>query len=552
MEKTETTPKAAGAPAAKPEIKPFKPKKKRKWIKRVMILAVVAAVAVLAVWKLNNTGQQVLSASYIPVPATVQDITVSVSSTGTVQPIDSYKVTALVKGEILDAPFEEGATVKEGDLLYQIDAKDVHNSIERAELSLEQARLSYNELLKNKGDSQKNLDIKASATGVIQEVYYKVGDTVAAGTVLADILDRDNMLLTVPFHAVDAAGFSLGQTASVFVDGAFEPVQGVVDSIAVSESAGQGGTLVREVTIKVQNPGTLSDTSTGTASIGMADCAASGPFKYAAQKTLTAKATGEIASLSIAEGDHVDEDQIVGRFKATDMDTQIENARLSIQSAELSLQATRDQLENYTITSPISGTVIEKNFKAGDNLETGAGYLAVVFDMSTLTFDMSVDELYISKVKLGQTVEITADAVEGQVFQGHVETININGATMGGVTSYPVTVVIDQGDGALLPGMNVSADILVEHAENVLRIPVGAVQRGNTVLLAGPDAFDKNGGLLPEKLVETPVELGRNDDDYIEVLSGVSEGDTVVIVNSASSIYEMMGMAMGGPAMSIG
>lgn len=551
MEKTETTPKAAGAPAAKPEIKPFKPKKKRKWVKRVMILAVIAAVVVLAVWKLNSTGQQVLSASYIPVPATVQDITVSVSSTGTVQPIDSYKVTALVKGEILDAPFEEGATVKEGDLLYQIDAKDVHNSIERAELSLEQARLSYNELLKNKGDSQKNLDIKANATGVIQEVYYKVGDTVAAGTVLADILDRDNMLLTVPFHAVDAAGFSVGQAASVFVDGAFEPVQGVVDSIAVSESAGQGGTLVREVTIKVQNPGTLSDTSTGTASIGMADCAASGPFKYAAQKTLTAKATGEIASLSIAEGDHVDEEQVVGRFKATDMESQIENARLAIQSAELSLQSTRDQLENYTITSPISGTVIEKNFKAGDNIDAtsaaGTGSMAVIYDMSTLTFEMKINELDINKISVGQEVQITSAALEGQSFTGHVDKININGTTSGNTTSYPVTVVIDD-PGDLLPGMNVSAEIVTEQVKGVLTVPIEAVERGQglpQVTVALPGALNEAGTLVadPTKLEKRDVELGSNDAANIEILSGLQEGDVVVYANQYSNAMAMM---MGG------
>lgn len=551
MEKTEKKPEASGTPAVKPEAKPFKPKKKRKWPKRVVILAVVAAVIMLALWKLNSTGQQVLSASYIPVPATIQDITVSVSSTGTVQPIDSYKVTALVKGEILDAPFEEGATVKEGDLLYQIDAKDVYNSIERSELALEQARLSYNELLKNKGDSQKNLDIKANASGVVQEVYYKVGDTVAAGTILADILDRDNMLLTVPFHAVDAAGFSLGQAASVVVDGTYETLQGTVDSIAVSDTTGQGGTLVREVTIKVRNPGALSDTSTGTAAIGAADCAASGPFKYAAQKSLAAKTTGEIASLSIGEGDYVSEDQIVGSFKAADMDSQIENARLSIQSSELALQSTKDQLENYTITSPISGTVIEKNFKAGDNVDAtsaaGTGSMAVIYDMSVLTFEMKINELDINKISVGQEVQITSAALEGQSFTGHVDKININGTTSGNTTSYPVTVVIDD-PGDLLPGMNVSAEIVTQQVKGVLTVPIEAVERGQgaaQVTVALPGALNEAGTMVadPTKLEPREVELGSNDDANIEILSGLQEGDVVVYANQYSN---MMAMMMGG------
>ncbi|MPN37041.1 hypothetical protein SDC9_184557 [bioreactor metagenome] len=167
----------------------------------------------------------------------------------------------------------------------------------------------------------------------------------------------------------------------------------------------------------------------------------------------------------------------------------------------------------------------------------------MVFDLSQLTFDLNVDELYIGKVKVGQTVEITADALEGQTFTGRVDKININGNTVSGVTTYPVTVVVDD-PGDLLPGMNVSADIIVEHASNVLCIPVDAVQRGNVVLVPGEGAYDQKGQLVDfTKLQRVEVTLGRNDSDYIEVLTGLNEGDAVVIENKASSVYDLM---MGG------
>ena len=93
------------------------------------------------------------------------------------------------------------------------------------------------------------------------------------------------------------------------------------------------------------------------------------------------------------------------------------------------------------------------------------------------------------------------------------------------------------------------AEILVEHAEHVLSVPVEMVGRGNVVQVLPADAYDKDGNPDYSRLVETPVELGRNDDQYIEILSGLSEGDTVVYKMSQTSLIEQM---MGGMAQSGG
>ena len=555
METTQApvAPTPAPTPAAKsPEFKSPKPKKKRRWITVLIVLAVIAAlVGWFVVRPMLAATQMANSLMYTPAVVGYQDITVAVSGSAAIQPVDSYKVTALVKGEILDAPFEEGDAVQEGDLLYQIDAGDVENSIERSELSVEQSRISLQNLLDSREDTQENLDVKAGDAGVIQKLYYEQGDTVAAGSPIADIIDRDTMKLTVPFHSADAAGFYIGQAATVYVDGTAETLSGTVDKIAVVEQAGAGGTLVREITIAVSNPGALSPSSTGTASISGADCAASGPFANAAQSTVTARTSGKLESLRVSEGDRVSKDQILGSFEASDMDSQIESARLSLRSAELSLQSTRDQLDNYTITSPISGTVIEKNFKAGDNLDaTTSGYLAVIYDMSKLTFDMKIDELDIGKIQVGQEVRITSKALEGQEFTGRVSKININGTTAGGVTSYPVTVDIDD-PGDLLPGMNISAEILVEHAKHVLAVPVEMVGRGNVVQVLPADAYDKDGNPDYTRLEERPVTLGRNDENYIEILSGLEEGETVVYKMSYTSLMEQMMGGMGGASVAV-
>lgn len=546
------------------------PKKKNKWVKRVVVLAVLIAAAALFLSRCMAGGNQGAAGGYLPAIAEQREMTVAVTGPGTIQPNDSYKATTLVKGEILTAPFEEGQTVRKDGVLFTIDAADVENTIkqartgvEQAQLSVQSAQLNYDSLLRTRNDNTRDRQVKANASGVINKVYVDPGDNLAVGTVIADILDRDSMKLTVPFHSVDAAGFYVGQSATVTVGGTAEILYGSVSELSATDSVGAGGTLVRNVTVVAANPGALSTSSVGTASVGGVSSAASASFEYNASKQLVAKYSGELETLNLKEGDRVTDGQIVGQFKEQNLQDQIDaaaislsNAKLALQNAQDSLQRTVDSLDDYTITSPIDGTVIEKNYKAGDNVDpstaatSGASvYMAVIYDMSRLTFDINVDELDVVKLQAGQKVQFTADALEGQTFTGVVEKININGTTVNGSTTYPVTVAVD-GDGAslaqsgLYPGMNVSANIIVEEVGSVLCVPVDAVSRNSTVLVAGDGAVDEKGNLVdPTKLVEREVTLGRSNSDYVEILSGLTEGESVYIQNSASSAMNIM---MGG------
>ena len=168
---------------------------------------------------------------------------------------------------------------------------------------------------------------------------------------------------------------------------------------------------------------------------------------------------------------------------------------------------------------------------------------------------MNIDELDISQVEVGQTVQITADAVEGKTYTGVVTEVSVAGTTSGGITTYPVTVRIDETDG-LLPGMNVDAEIILSSQEDVLAIPSAAVNRGNTVLITAdsPSAANALDQEAPEGYVYVEVETGVSDDSYIEILSGLQEGDTVAYLQSVGGGDSAMmamggGMAMGGSVM---
>ncbi len=113
-------------------------------------------------------------------------------------------------------------------------------------------------------------------------------------------------------------------------------------------------------------------------------------------------------------GDTISSGERICTITGDTVDNSIESARISISNASTSLENAQDTLDDYTITAPISGTVVTKNAKAGDNIEGGSdSTLCVIYDLSYLEMTMNIDELDISDVAVGQEVQITADAVEG-------------------------------------------------------------------------------------------------------------------------------------------
>ena len=169
--------------------------------------------------------------------------------------------------------------------------------------------------------------------------------------------------------------------------------------------------------------------------------------------------------------------------------------------------------------------------------------LETIYDLSELTFEMSVYELDVQSVQVGQTVEVTADAFEGQTFSGKVTNVSLASSYSNGVTNYPVTVTMDEV-GSLLPGMNVDGNIILDSAENALVIPVDALMRGNKVYVKD-DSVTQSQGNVPAGFKAVDVETGLTNDDYVEIVSGLSEGDEVYVAESTVSNNNNMMMPGG-------
>ena len=516
--------------------------KQKKFLRRKWVLALGAAAAVLAAGALllHGRGGSKNSVSYLEAPVERRTIASTLTGSGTLLPANSYTVTTLVEGDVLAADFEEGDMVEKDTVLYEIDSSDAANNIEKSQISLDQARRNYD-------DAVDSGNVKAPIAGTVFSLAVDVGDEVSPGQEIAVIRNSETMELTVPFPADDAKGFYVGQVAEVLLDGSFETLTGTVTAVSGSDIVGAGNTVTRNVTVSVKNPGGLGVEQAASVTVGGVGCAASGTFTYRAESTVTAAVSGTVTAIRAQEGSRVSRDQILVTLGGDSLENSIQSARDNLRNAELSMDSTQNQLDSYTITSPIAGTVVDKQYKAGDTVESGKT-LCTIYDLSYLEMTMNIDELDIGKVAAGQTVQITADAVEGQTYTGVITKVSVLGTTSGGVTSYPATVRIDETEG-LRPGMNVDAKIVLEQAENVLAVPVEAVSRGNLVLVTkdSPSAAGAADREAPEGYVYVQVESGVSDDSYAQILSGLQEGDTVAYTPSSGDSGTMMFTMGGGP-----
>lgn len=480
-------------------------------------------------------------------------LTSELSSSGTISPKDTYSITSLVEGEVIQADFEEGDQVEEGQILYQIDVSSMESEMTSATNSLERSNNNYAQALQDYQEALNDYSgntYKSTRSGFIQTLKIQPGDKVSSNTELATVYNDQTMKMKVPFLSGEAAAIGVGSQAVLTLADTEEQLAGVVTAVSNMDEVLSGGRMVRYVTIEVANPGGLTTEHTATATVGGYTSAQEGSFEPMTNTVMKADISGsvEVEALLVNEGDYVTEGTPIFRMKSKDAEKiiqtykdAVDSAQEKVESAQSKVDSTKDSYENYTITAPISGQVITKNIKTGDNISkssSGSTTMAVIYDLSEVTFEMSVDELDVRSVKVGQKVEVTADAIEGKTFTGTVTNISLESSQSNGVTNYPVTVTLDEV-GDLLPGMNVDGRIILDEAEDTLMIPVDALMRGNRVYVKD-DTVTQAQGSVPAGFRAVEVETGLVNDAFVQIVSGLSEGDTVYVSESSKNSSVMM------------
>lgn len=191
------------------------------------------------------------------------------------------------------------------------------------------------------------------------------------------------------------------------------------------------------------------------------------------------------------------------------------------------------------MTSPIDGVVAELNVKDGDSVSNGTA-VAVIMNPNALQTVISVDELDISKITVGQKATISLDAVTGKTFSGSVTQIDPIGTSSNGVATYNVTVIIDDPQNIMV-GMTTNVDIVTASKDNVIVVSANTILMKNGTkgyVLPASDLFDSNGKSITLTNTNTSeliqkygkeVTIGMATQDKDEITSGVSAGDNLAI-----------------------
>ncbi|MBD2845848.1 efflux RND transporter periplasmic adaptor subunit [Paenibacillus sp. IB182496] len=289
-------------------------------------------------------------------------------------------------------------------------------------------------------------------------------------------------------------------------------------------------------------------------------------------------------------------------------DKEMEAAAVSIQNAQLAIEQTELEIVEYQkeadppdpLIAPIDGTVTAVNVKADENTSARQEAFAIV-NYDKLNMTISADELDITKLNIEQTARITLDALEGRTLGGRVVEIAKEGSASNGVATFPVTVALDEAD-QVLPGMSGQVEIIITEKEDALMVPVDAVEMmgdryyvrvadgsstgaddageaatlepsepGSRAGQSGPDSLRGADDGTEEARSERfngpagapsggfgaatsegglrEITVGITTDSYVEVLSGLSEGDRVLIAISTtenSNTEQIQGGFPGG------
>ena len=227
--------------------------------------------------------------------------------------------------------------------------------------------------------------------------------------------------------------------------------------------------------------------------------------------------------------------------------TQIAQADASVKSAQLAVQQAQDQMDATTLTAPIAGTVVSISGRVGQaaagtgsssSTSTATGFV-VISDLAHLEVTAFFSETDTAKLKPGQAATVTLDALPQTPIAGKVHAIDILSTTVNNVVDYGVTIRLDQRPDALRIGQTTSVSIVTDQAQNALYVPTAAVQTAGgtaTVVLL------ENGGQ-----VTTPVQVGLEGDLTTQIVSGVRQGQRVVIpVTTGANGFPGGGFPGGG------
>lgn len=449
---------------------------KRWWITGLALLGLAGGVLVVRAYA--NARTQAGLANLQTAPISIGSLTAVVGATGTVRAEQSARLTFQTNGWVEQVLVQVGERVEAGQVMITLAQASLSPSVILAEADRVAAQRALDELLESDvARSQAELAL-AQARDALHDARYDRIVMQRGNRASRDTIDAARARVALAQDRVSRAQDRYQRTAGDDDDPAKAAALGDLAAARLELRAAQ-----RALDWYLGEPGEL-DQALLDAAVALAEAR-------------LAQAEREWERLR----DGPDPDDVAA-------------ARARLAAAEATLNLGR-------VLAPFAGTVTSLHAVAGDPVTPGTPAVGLA-DLADLLVDVEVSEVDINRVRLGQPVTLTFDAVPGRSYRGRVADLGLSGVSVQGVVSFPVTVEVLDADDQVRPGMTAAVNIVVEELEQVLLVPNRAVRlrNGQRVVYV----------LRTGQLETVPIVLGASSDSDSQVLEGdLAEGDRVVL-----------------------
>ncbi|MFA5052478.1 MAG: efflux RND transporter periplasmic adaptor subunit [Parcubacteria group bacterium] len=498
-----------------------------------IMIALAVVIAVIVIVKLVSQGKN--ETKYVLAAAIKDNISSSVSGSGTVIAESQVDIKPKVSGDVVYVGVKVGDKVEKGQLIARIDDENAAKAVRDAELNLENARLSYEKTTRATEDSL-NREIINSRDSVSSSLV-AMSDTISDLDDLMYENDRGYSYMTNFNYYKSLTQNSRDKASSA--------------ALLADENYLNAVSLYKSASAKVVLQGDDHD-----------ELLSSLASSYNLVKAVFDTAESARVFLTVVRDDFNNRNETVPASITEDLRTvdgyiSALNSRLSELSArksalrdaldpltakisltqrENALTDAKEKLGDYYIRAPFDGTVAKMNIKnadsvSSDSVSSGSSIATIVTDKSIA--EISLNEVDVAKVKTGEKAVLDFDAVDNVTITGIVTEVDAVGSSSQGVVTYGAKIAFDVENEQIRSGMNVNATIFTETKANILLVPASAVktQGGKSyvsVVKNPPSKLASVAVALSTVPENVPVTIGIQNDDYVEIISGLNEGDVVI------------------------